>query len=151
MGVGDADLMMMAGAFLGWQVVVIASSCRSCRGWCSPSRNLIIRRTQALPFGPSLAVGVVLTVLAWPALGNYVGPLFFDKWFLSLVFGGGAMLLFVLALLLWVFRWLMGARGRRRRRHAAPTPGHGPVRPDGAPTRRRRSPPAPDAPNEGKS
>jgi leader peptidase (prepilin peptidase)/N-methyltransferase len=108
MGVGDADLMMMAGAFLGWQMVVMAFFVAVLPGLVFAVIHLIVRGTQALPFGPSLAVGVVLTILLWPILADQVRPLFFEPWFLGLVGGGGAVALFGIAFLLWLFRWLMG-------------------------------------------
>jgi leader peptidase (prepilin peptidase)/N-methyltransferase len=108
MGVGDADLMMMAGAFLGWQPVVLAFFVAVLPGLVFAILHTIRRGTQALPFGPALAVGVVLTVLAWPALGEYVRPLFFEPTFLLAVGGGGALMLVLIAFLLWLFRWLVG-------------------------------------------
>lgn len=129
MGVGDADLMMMAGAFLGWQMVVVAFFVAVAPGLLFAVIHLIVRRSQALPFGPSLALGVVLTVLYWPVLGNYVGPLFFMGKLMFGIFGGGAVLLLMMAFMLWFFRWMMGDEGDED--------------PSQVPT-----PPAPPAPNE---
>jgi leader peptidase (prepilin peptidase)/N-methyltransferase len=138
MGVGDADLMMMAGAFLGWQMTVVAFFVAVLPGLIFAVAHLIVRRSQALPFGPSLAVGVVLTVLLWPGLGNYVGPLFFFPKFLLAIFGGGTGLLLFLSFLLWLFRWLMGGEDDGG--------GRGPDRRD--PVAVPTNPPAP-APTEG--
>jgi leader peptidase (prepilin peptidase)/N-methyltransferase len=107
MGIGDADLMMMVGAFVGWQVVVLAFFVAVLPGLIFAIAHLIARGSQALPFGPSLAVGVLITIVCWPALGEYVRPLFFAPWFLAAIGGGGAFMLFGIAFLLWFFRWLM--------------------------------------------
>ena len=63
LGVGDADLMMMAGAFLGWQPVVIAFFVGVFPALLFGLTQLMFRGDQALPFGPSLALGVVITLL----------------------------------------------------------------------------------------
>lgn len=107
-GVGDADLMMMAGAFVGWQVVVVAFVVAVAPGLVFGLAVRVLRRENALPFGPSLAIGVLMAVVLWPKIGPEVAFLLFLPQFLALVFGGGALALFVMALLLWVFRWLMG-------------------------------------------
>ncbi len=83
MGVGDADLMMMAGAFIGWQPVVLAFFVAVFPGLFFAIINVVRGKGQALPFGPSLALGVVLTVLAWPTLGPHVQPVFFDPLMLT--------------------------------------------------------------------
>jgi leader peptidase (prepilin peptidase)/N-methyltransferase len=88
LGVGDADLMMMAGAFIGWQPVVIA---------------FFLAVFPALVFGPSLAAGVVLCLVFWPELAFHCRLLFFSAEamiFLTAV-GGGLLLLaaFLLRLL----------------------------------------------------
>ncbi|HMP57908.1 MAG TPA: prepilin peptidase [Gemmatales bacterium] len=65
MGLGDADLLMMIGAFLGWQVVFLSF------GWgvvllggYALIFGFIFRVGRELPFGPALALGAVLTVWA---------------------------------------------------------------------------------------
>ncbi|HZT79353.1 MAG TPA: prepilin peptidase, partial [Gemmataceae bacterium] len=65
MGLGDADLMMMAGAFLGWQPTVAAFFVSVAPALLFGLFQIVFRRTQELPFGPSLAVGCVTTLLCW--------------------------------------------------------------------------------------
>jgi leader peptidase (prepilin peptidase)/N-methyltransferase len=75
LGLGDADLLMMVGAFLGWQVALLgffagafvailiavpAKVYEAVRGRGSGSE---------LSFGPGLAAGVVLIWVGWPRLG----------------------------------------------------------------------------------
>jgi leader peptidase (prepilin peptidase)/N-methyltransferase len=72
MGLGDADLMMMAGAFLGWPVVVLGFFLGAVLALLLQVpvivTNLVARRTVwgELPFGPGLALGVVAVWLGWP-------------------------------------------------------------------------------------
>jgi len=77
LGLGDADLMMMAGAFLGWQMVVVAFFVSVAPALVVGLFQFVIRKDNSLPFGPSLAAGVMITCLSWKHLGRYVQPLFF--------------------------------------------------------------------------
>jgi leader peptidase (prepilin peptidase)/N-methyltransferase len=81
LGVGDADLMMMAGAFVGWQPVVVAFLVAVFPGLFFALAQMALRGEQSLPFGPSLSLGVVITLLCWPAIGAALGPLMFDPVF----------------------------------------------------------------------
>ncbi|MBN9519441.1 prepilin peptidase [bacterium] len=85
LGLGDADLLMMAGAFLGWQPVVLSLFVGAFAALIVFKLPAIViaavRRTgvdRELPFGPGLAVGVVVTWFAWPWLAPKVQPVFFD-------------------------------------------------------------------------
>jgi leader peptidase (prepilin peptidase)/N-methyltransferase len=104
LGLGDADLMMMAGAFLGWQPVIIAFFMAVFPALLFGIAQVIFRGNQAMPFGPSLAAGVVLTLLLWPGLGERVRPLFFEAWLVGLLAGAGAVILLVAAFLLRLMR-----------------------------------------------
>ena len=72
LGLGDADLMMLCGAFLGWQVVTVGffAGCFCGLGLklVSMARDSVAQKavSRELPFGPGLALGVALTWLAWP-------------------------------------------------------------------------------------
>lgn len=77
LGLGDADLMMMAGAFLGWQVIVVGFFASVAPALIVGLLQLIIRRDNSIPFGPHLAAGVMISCLCWQWLGPYVQPLFF--------------------------------------------------------------------------
>jgi leader peptidase (prepilin peptidase)/N-methyltransferase len=72
MGLGDADLMMMAGAFLGWQPVLVAFFVGVIPGLALGLFQLVRRGNQPFPFGPALALGVVITFLGWA----WIGPRF---------------------------------------------------------------------------
>jgi leader peptidase (prepilin peptidase) / N-methyltransferase len=104
MGVGDADLMMMAGAFLGWQAVVMAFFLAVFPALVFGVTLALMKGDQVLPFGPSLAGGVVLTLLLWPELARSFRMLFFNSSAVFVLAGLGAVLLFVAAFLLRLLR-----------------------------------------------
>lgn len=85
LGLGDADLLMMAGAFLGWQPAVLSlfvGAFAALFVFKLPAAVIGFIRKQEfereLPFGPGLAVGVVATWLVWPWLGPRLQFVFFD-------------------------------------------------------------------------
>ncbi|MBI3411457.1 MAG: prepilin peptidase [Planctomycetes bacterium] len=79
LGLGDADLMMMAGAFLGWQLVVVGLFVSIVPALFFALFNALARKEGAFPFGPSLAAGVMLTSLCWTWIVPWgVQPLFFS-------------------------------------------------------------------------
>jgi leader peptidase (prepilin peptidase)/N-methyltransferase len=104
LGIGDADLMMMAGSFVGWQVVVLALFVAVFPALLLAFIQIARGGGQALPFGPPLALGVLATQLAWPWVGEPFMPLFFDKVLLVVVGGGGAGFLLVAGFLLRLLR-----------------------------------------------
>lgn len=82
LGLGDADLLMMIGAFLGWQVAVFAMPVGALltlpiilpiKAW-SWFRGKPV--SAALPFGPGIAAGAVVTWFAWPIVGEFARVLF---------------------------------------------------------------------------
>jgi hypothetical protein len=73
--------------------------------------QLLRRKGQASPFGPSLALGVLLALLLWPrlvkdpaGLGGYLRLFFFEPYMAGGVGGAGAILLLMMAFLLRLFR-----------------------------------------------
>lgn len=77
LGLGDADLMMMAGAFLGWQPIVAGFFLAVIPALVFGVLNVLLKNDNSLPFGPSLAVGVMTACLTWRWLGPFFQPLFF--------------------------------------------------------------------------
>jgi leader peptidase (prepilin peptidase)/N-methyltransferase len=95
LGLGDADLMMMAGAFLGWQAVVVAFFASVVPALAFGIVIMVVKRDNELPFGPSLAAGIMLTWLCWRWIGQWVQPLFFDSQILIPVAVLGAVFMLV--------------------------------------------------------
>jgi leader peptidase (prepilin peptidase)/N-methyltransferase len=85
LGLGDADLMMMAGAFLGWQPVVTAFFVAVLPALVFGITLLVVKGDNSLPFGPSLAMGVVITWLGWSWIGPRLQILFFHGPFLLIL------------------------------------------------------------------
>jgi leader peptidase (prepilin peptidase)/N-methyltransferase len=104
LGLGDADLMMMAGAFIGWQPVVMAFFVAAFPALFFGLVQLMRKGDQRLPFGPSLAIAVLLTVLLWPNLGPPCWLYFSDPLLLVLLAGAGTILLVVTAVMLRFMR-----------------------------------------------
>ncbi len=100
LGLGDADIMMMAGAFVGWQPVVTACFVAVLPGLFFGLVQLFRKGDHPLPFGPSLAAGVLITVFAWPLIGRVSWAFFSDPQYLKIAVVLGAVLLLVAALLL---------------------------------------------------
>jgi leader peptidase (prepilin peptidase)/N-methyltransferase len=70
LGLGDADLMMMAGAFLGWQPVVVAFFIGALVSLPIGIVFRVVKKEEAFPFGPGLALGLLITMLCW----HWIGP-----------------------------------------------------------------------------
>jgi len=94
LGLGDADLMMMAGAFIGWQPVVVAFFAGALVTLGFAIVQMVVFRDNSLPFGPGLAAGTMLTVLCWYWIGPAVQSLFFWPTMLAIcvIAGAGFML-----------------------------------------------------------
>ena len=90
LGLGDADLLMMAGAFLGWQIAVLSLFMGACAALVLKLPGLLASLAgkdvdHELPFGPGLALGVVVSWLSWPWLGARMQFVFFDTTVLGVV------------------------------------------------------------------
>jgi leader peptidase (prepilin peptidase) / N-methyltransferase len=104
MGLGDADLMMMAGSFVGWQPVLVAFFAGVIPALGFAVVQLVRKGDHPLPFGPSLAIGVMLTLFAWPAISEPFRPLFFQGWILGSMFVLGAVFLLFTSFVLRLVR-----------------------------------------------
>jgi leader peptidase (prepilin peptidase)/N-methyltransferase len=80
MGGGDAKLMAMIGAWLGWKYLLVSGFTACAVGAIVGGGAIALRlinRRQPIPFGPFLALGAALTVfLGEPIIATYV-KLFF--------------------------------------------------------------------------
>ncbi len=104
LGVGDADLMMMAGSFLGWQPVVVAFFVAVAPALLFGVGQIILRGSQVLPFGPSLALGVVITLLGWRWIGTPFKVMFFQSQFVIFMAVAGVVFLLIASFLLRFMR-----------------------------------------------
>ncbi len=100
LGLGDADLLMMSGAFLGWQPIVLALPVGAVLTLAVVVPLFIIAKLRrkkfepAMPFGPGIAAGVVACWLGWPWLGELARAAFFDPISIGVsaaILGGGLM------------------------------------------------------------
>jgi leader peptidase (prepilin peptidase)/N-methyltransferase len=67
MGAGDAKLAAMMGAWLGWRYLLIASLLACVVGVLIGGGGIVLKRHktgQQMPFGPSLALGSVITIFS---------------------------------------------------------------------------------------
>jgi leader peptidase (prepilin peptidase)/N-methyltransferase len=104
LGLGDADLMMMGGSFLGWQPIIVAFVIGVFAGLIFGVVQLVVHRDNAMPFGPSLAAGIVITFLCWHWIGPNFQHIFFN-WIILVILGGvSTVLMLVLSTLLRVIR-----------------------------------------------
>ena len=78
LGLGDADLMMMAGSFLGWQPIMVSFFAGVFPGLVLGLGQLILRGRNALPFSPALSIGIMLTMLGWQRIAPELAPTFFS-------------------------------------------------------------------------
>ena len=91
LGLGDADLLMMAGAFLGWQAIALALPVGAVLTLCVVLPVMIANYFRGkkvepqLPFGPGIAAGVVACWFGWPFFGRLVQGVFFDLYVLGFV------------------------------------------------------------------
>ena len=106
LGIGDADVMMMAGSFLGWQPTLVAFFVGVFAALFFGVVQLIRRGDQALAFGPALALGAFITLLAWPTIGRIptVYMLFSETWLLGGLAAVGAVFLLLASFFLRIVR-----------------------------------------------
>ncbi len=90
LGLGDADLLMMAGAFLGWQVVVLGFFVGVMAALVLKIPMMILDAIQKrgvareLSFGPGLAIGIGIVWLGWP-VASEVARLLYEPYALGTV------------------------------------------------------------------
>jgi leader peptidase (prepilin peptidase) / N-methyltransferase len=135
MGLGDADLMMMVGAFLGWQATVLVLICAVFLGIIYVLYLILFSPQRALPFGPFIAGGVLVVLYAWPLAASLFDPktlredkilyqhrLLFNSTVVANITVLGVVLMFSMAFILRLFRLVRLAPTRDELRSAAPSP-----------------------------
>lgn len=108
LGLGDADLMAMAGAFVGWQLISVSLFMAVVPGLALGLSSLIRRGDNQLPFGPALAIGIVITVLVWPAISPIFQPFFFLAILLVIVVVAACVFMVVAGFAIRIMRLLRG-------------------------------------------
>ncbi len=71
--------MMIAGAFLGWQPIVVAGLLGLIPGLLAVMLRRVVRRRQQVSFGVWLALALVPVWLGWYWIGPLVQGLFFNE------------------------------------------------------------------------
>ncbi len=106
LGIGDADVMMMAGSFIGWQPTLVAFFVGVFAALFFGVVQLIRSGDQALAFGPALALGAVVTLLAWPTIGRIptISMLFSEPAWLGGLAAVGAVFLLLASFFLRIVR-----------------------------------------------
>jgi leader peptidase (prepilin peptidase)/N-methyltransferase len=104
LGLGDADLMMMGGAFIGWQPITMAFFIGVFAGLFFGIAQVLLHGDNALPFGPALAIGVVVSLLFWHAIGPQFQALYFNDVLLLALGGISAALLLISSYVLRLLR-----------------------------------------------
>jgi leader peptidase (prepilin peptidase)/N-methyltransferase len=104
LGIGDSDLMMMAGSFVGWQVILVAFGAGVFVALVFGVVQMISRGEQVMPFGPSLAAGVMIALLCWPLIAEKAWMALSDTFYLKLFSFTAPVLLLVIAFALRIAR-----------------------------------------------
>jgi leader peptidase (prepilin peptidase)/N-methyltransferase len=105
MGLGDADLMMMVGCFLGWQAVLASFALALLPGLVLGSAAYLRHgEDRPFPFGPSLAIGSVAAFLGWSWIAPNLLPYLYNGLMLTLFLVAGPILLLTASWLLYVIR-----------------------------------------------
>ncbi len=70
MGFGDVTLMAMIGATVGWQCALLAFFVAPMTAIAIVLLQVLVTREPAIPFGPYLCAGTLVTIAAWDRLWN---------------------------------------------------------------------------------
>ncbi|HMO84529.1 MAG TPA: A24 family peptidase, partial [Lacipirellulaceae bacterium] len=96
LGFGDVTLMMMAGAFLGWQAGVISFFIAPFAGLAVGLLQMALRRDDEIFYGPFLCLATLVVMVRWGYIWNADSPLqhvFAESWLTPAVLGVGVVLL----------------------------------------------------------
>ncbi len=104
MGFGDVLLMMMMGTFLGWQASLVVFFLAPFAGVVVGVVQLVVRREQAIPYGPFLCLAAVFVLVGWEQVWRSMGGVFAVPWLVPVVIAVCLVLMAVLLLLLRIGR-----------------------------------------------
>ena len=97
MGFGDVTLMMMMGAFVGWQACLIIFLLAPFAGLAIGLLQLVLHRDDVIPFGPFLCLAALAVIIAW-------GPIW-DR--AQVAFGAGSLVPAVIVICLFLLAALL--------------------------------------------
>ncbi len=101
MGFGDVTLMMMVGAFVGWQAGVVIFFVAPFAALVVGVLQLVLHRDDVIPYGPFLCLGTLAVVVDWPFFWSLgLQDLFSMGWLMPAVLVVSFSMLGVM-LLLW--------------------------------------------------
>jgi prepilin signal peptidase PulO-like enzyme (type II secretory pathway) len=104
MGFGDVTLMMMIGAFLGWQPCIFIFFIAPFAGLLVGILQMVLRRDDVIPYGPFLCLGALVVMIRWADLWNAdlrSLQAFFDvPWLVPAILSVGVLMLGAM-LVLW--------------------------------------------------
>lgn len=78
LGQGELSILMIAGGFLGWQLVVAAGLIALLPGLAAAMRQWTVKKRSQVSYGLWLAPAIVAVWLGWYWIGPHVQNLFFD-------------------------------------------------------------------------
>lgn len=84
MGLGDADLLMMIGAFMGWQALILVFGWAIVLGLVYALVQFLIKGTTDLAFGPPLAGGAVLVMYNVLWSHEFTQKYFFNSFYVAI-------------------------------------------------------------------
>lgn len=103
MGFGDVLLMMLVGAFVGWQASIMIFFVAPFVALFYAAGRLIVHHQREVPYGPFLGMGALVVIVAWDSLWLRFGLLFDVPW---LIPGVMVVCLVLCGLMLWVLQGL---------------------------------------------
>jgi leader peptidase (prepilin peptidase) / N-methyltransferase len=113
LGLGDADLLMMIGAFLGWQIAIMAMPVGAIVSLPLIALSMVVRLIlrqfrvakpstapgePGLPFGPGIVAGALVCWWGWPVIGEG-----FRIYLFSTIMMFAAIMIFMVGLLMFGF------------------------------------------------
>ncbi|WP_197531519.1 prepilin peptidase [Posidoniimonas corsicana] len=100
MGFGDVTLMMMVGVLLGWQACLVTFFLAPFAGLVLGLLSLVLRRGDAIPYGPFLCLAAAFTAVQWGGIWPRAELLFGAGWLVPAVLVACVLLLGVLLMLI---------------------------------------------------
>jgi leader peptidase (prepilin peptidase) / N-methyltransferase len=111
MGFGDVTLMIMIGAFLGWQAILPIFFCAACTAVFAALANFLFTGENAFAFGPFLSIGAVATIIWWQPFWRYLTPMHrMNEILVGILIGA----LILLGVIMWGIQLVKGAFGSSR-------------------------------------